>query len=149
MTPELVKTELRPDGIAVVTIDNPPVNAHSGQVLDEMGWTFDTVSDQDEARVVVLTGAGKVFCAGADIKSAEKIERCAKVAGEVVYTVTTALNEYFAGDWTPPKWKPSEEIQHCIGCHSPDSMGHSGGRNTQQGHMECLMCHDDHMKAGA
>jgi enoyl-CoA hydratase len=69
MTPELVKTDLRPDGVAVVTIDNPPVNAHSAQVLTEMAWTFDTVSDQDEARVVVLTGAGKVFCAGADIKS--------------------------------------------------------------------------------
>ena len=88
--------------------------------------------------------------AGVDVKSADKIERCAKVAGEVVYTVTTALNEYFAGNWTPPKWQPSEEIKHCIMCHSPDTMGQTlDGMNNQQGHMECLMCHDDHMKAGA
>jgi len=87
--------------------------------------------------------------AGADVKSAEKIERCAKVAGEVVYTVTTALNEYFAGNWTPPKWQPSEEIRHCIMCHSPDTMGQTiDGMNNQQGHMECLMCHDDHMRSG-
>jgi hypothetical protein len=31
MTPEVVKTEILEDGIAVVTIDNPPVNAHSGR----------------------------------------------------------------------------------------------------------------------
>lgn len=35
MTPEVVKTELIEDYIALVTIDNPPVNAHSGQVLEK------------------------------------------------------------------------------------------------------------------
>lgn len=69
MTPEVVKTELIEDYIALVTIDNPPVNAHSGQVLEEMAWTFDAISDREDVRVAILTGAGKVFCAGADIKS--------------------------------------------------------------------------------
>lgn len=69
MKPELVKTELVEDGVALVTIDNPPVNAHSMQVLEEMAWTFDVVGDRDDVRAVVLTGAGKVFCAGADIKA--------------------------------------------------------------------------------
>ena len=31
-----------------------------------------------------------------------KKERYAKVAGEVVYITTLALNEYFDGKWTPP-----------------------------------------------
>ena len=69
MTPEVVKTELVEAGVAVVTIDNPPVNAHSGQVLEEVAWSFDAVSDRDDVRVAILTGADRVFCAGADIKN--------------------------------------------------------------------------------
>ena len=69
MKPELIRTDVNSDGIAVVTIDNPPVNAHSARVLEEMAWTFDSLSDRDDVRVAILTGAGRVFCAGADIKS--------------------------------------------------------------------------------
>jgi len=69
MQPELINTDVNVDGVATVTIDNPPVNAHSAQVLEEMAWTFDAISDRDDVRAAILTGAGKVFCAGADIKS--------------------------------------------------------------------------------
>jgi hypothetical protein len=42
-------------------------------------------------------------------------------------------------------WKPSEGIEHCVGCHGPDDMEHSSdSMNNQQGHLECLMCHSDH-----
>jgi len=84
------------------------------------------------------------LAAGATIKSDAKIERCAKVAGEVAYTVTQALNEFFAGNWTPPVWKPSKEIEHCIKCHGPDVPTQKVRKWNQQGHMECLMCHSDH-----
>jgi hypothetical protein len=60
------------------------------------------------------------------------------------------LNEYFTGKWTPPVWKPSKEIEHCVKCHGPDDMFQTkekDGMNHQQGHMECLMCHGDHTKA--
>lgn len=69
MTPELIRIDTPEDQIAVVTLDNPPVNAHSGQVLTEVAWVFDHLSDRDDVRAIVFTGAGKVFCAGADIKS--------------------------------------------------------------------------------
>jgi enoyl-CoA hydratase/carnithine racemase len=69
MTEAVVKTELAEPYIALVTIDNPPVNAHSARVLAEMASTFDALSDRDDVRVAILTGAGNVFCAGADIKS--------------------------------------------------------------------------------
>lgn len=55
--------------VAVITIDAPPVNAVSAGLMDEMIAAFDQMSDRDDVRVVVLTGAGKIFCAGADIKS--------------------------------------------------------------------------------
>ena len=56
------------DGVAVVTIDNPPVNAVSRALAEELTAAFDLISDLPDIRAVLLTGAGRVFCAGADIK---------------------------------------------------------------------------------
>ena len=79
-----------------------------------------------------------------DLHDPAKIERCAKVAGDVVYIVTTALNEFFDGKWVAPVWQPSKGIEHCIGCHGPGTPEKKPRRWNQQGHMECLMCHTDH-----
>ena len=68
MQTSVVKLDIVEDFIAVVRFANPPVNAHSQQLLSEVAWTFDTISDRDDIRVAVLTGEGKCFCAGADIK---------------------------------------------------------------------------------
>ncbi|MBX9608260.1 MAG: enoyl-CoA hydratase/isomerase family protein [Gammaproteobacteria bacterium] len=68
MQPDLVKLELVEEYVALVQFANPPVNAHSQQLLTETAWVFDSISDRDDIRVAVLTGQGKAFCAGADIK---------------------------------------------------------------------------------
>lgn len=70
MTPEsLQSVRIDLDGdIAVVTLDRPPVNAQTPLSQEEIIFAFDYLSDLDEVRVVILTGAGKAFCAGADIK---------------------------------------------------------------------------------
>ena len=68
MKTELVTLELVEDHIAVVRFDNPPVNAHSQQLLTETAWMFDSISDRDDIRVAILTGQGRTFCAGADLK---------------------------------------------------------------------------------
>jgi len=87
------------------------------------------------------------LAAGAQVTSKEKYERCAKVAGEVVYTVVHFLNEYVEGRWKPAKWTPSKEIAHCVECHGPEGFPeYTDGMNQQQGHMECLLCHQDHTK---
>ncbi len=117
---------------------------------------FDDISDMPgQVRVRAMsplchTSVSKwALAAGEEISSKAKKERCAKVCGEVVYTVVLAMNEYFAGRWTPPRWEPSEGIRHCIECHGPDDMGHTEpSLNHQQGHMECLMCHADHTLDG-
>ena len=56
------------DHIATVTFDRPPVNAQNRQSREEFIRVFDTLSDRSDVRVVILTGGGKVFSAGADIK---------------------------------------------------------------------------------
>ena len=65
---ETIKCEVVENHIAVVKMDNPPVNAHSVQMLLDMQLMFDRISDIDEIRAAILTGEGKVFCAGADLK---------------------------------------------------------------------------------
>lgn len=55
--------------IAVVTMNNPPVNAQSPDFHLQMMLMFDRISDMPEIRAVILTGAGRVFSAGADLKA--------------------------------------------------------------------------------
>jgi len=55
-------------GVALVTLDRPPVNALSREMRRRIVATFDEVSARDDIRCAVLTGAGKTFCAGADLK---------------------------------------------------------------------------------
>lgn len=64
---EFIKLDVQ-DYVATVTMDRPPVNAQNAQFRDEMMYVFDSFNDREDVRVAVLTGAGKVFCAGADIK---------------------------------------------------------------------------------
>ena len=54
--------------VVTLTLNSPPVNALTRTLNDELTLALDRISEMDEVRVVVLTGAGKVFCAGADLK---------------------------------------------------------------------------------
>ena len=56
------------DKIAIVTLNRPPVNAQNTLLRTELTEAFDVLSDRDDVAVVVLTGSGKVFSAGADIR---------------------------------------------------------------------------------
>jgi enoyl-CoA hydratase len=68
MDNKLIKTEIK-NHVAVVTMDAPPVNAQSVAFVEELISTFDELNATAPVRVIVLTGAGKIFSAGADIKS--------------------------------------------------------------------------------
>src|SRR5262245_43248688 len=61
------------DHVAVLTMDSPPVNALTRTLNDELTRALDQISETDEVRVVILTGAGKVFCAGADLKGRAQV----------------------------------------------------------------------------
>ena len=56
------------DQIATVVLDRPPVNAQNTRLRQELLWLFDTLSDRNDVRVIILTGSGQSFSAGADIK---------------------------------------------------------------------------------
>lgn len=65
---EQIKLEVAGNGVATVTFSRPPVNALNRRGRDEITHVFDAISDRDDIRVAILTGEGKTFCAGADIK---------------------------------------------------------------------------------
>ncbi|HEU4963105.1 MAG TPA: enoyl-CoA hydratase [Bacilli bacterium] len=56
------------NGIAILTIDNPPVNVLSEAVGMEIRECVHEVELDDEVVVLIVTGAGRAFMAGADIK---------------------------------------------------------------------------------
>jgi 3-hydroxyacyl-CoA dehydrogenase len=56
------------DDVAVVTINNPPVNALSSAVASGIALAVSLVEKDDTVKAVVFIGAGRTFIAGADIK---------------------------------------------------------------------------------
>ncbi|GAA3086848.1 crotonase/enoyl-CoA hydratase family protein [Streptomyces roseofulvus] len=58
------------DGILTVTLDRPGrLNAFTPTMAGELERTFTEVNDNDDVRAVIVTGAGKAFCAGMDLGS--------------------------------------------------------------------------------
>ena len=55
------------DGVAVITLDSPPVNALSANVRDGLFGAFDAAITDDSVKAIVLICAGRTFIAGADI----------------------------------------------------------------------------------
>lgn len=56
------------EGVALVTLNHPPVNALTLELLTELNTTFDSLTKDEAVKAVVLTGAGRFFVAGADIR---------------------------------------------------------------------------------
>jgi 3-hydroxyacyl-CoA dehydrogenase len=59
------------DGVAVITINNPPVNALSPGVPEGLVAALDAAEKDGSARAIVIIGGGRTFIAGADIKELE------------------------------------------------------------------------------
>jgi 3-hydroxyacyl-CoA dehydrogenase len=67
---EMVRVSVT-SGVAVVTIDNPPVNALSPGVPEGISNAIDKAAADSAVSAVVIIGAGRTFIAGADIKQLE------------------------------------------------------------------------------
>jgi enoyl-CoA hydratase/carnithine racemase len=63
-----VLLDRRDDGVAVVTLNRPEArNAFGGGMGEALGEAYTACDEDDGVRAVVLTGAGRAFCAGADL----------------------------------------------------------------------------------
>lgn len=75
------------DHVAVITLNRPAVrNAMNRELRDALMAALQRVRDDDTIRAAVLTGAGKTFCAGADLKERAQ-------AGRAVDTTVAAIVE--------------------------------------------------------
>lgn len=84
-----VKAENR---ICLVTIDRPPVNATNRETYDEIRDIFYALDRRNDIKVVILTGAGKVFMAGNEIGEFTKFQ----TASECTEYYDTIRNAYLA-----------------------------------------------------
>lgn len=63
-------------GIGRVTFNRPEIhNAFNGSVITEMSHLFSQIENDDDIRMIVLTGEGKSFCAGADLNWMREVIR--------------------------------------------------------------------------
>jgi enoyl-CoA hydratase/carnithine racemase len=66
---EQILTDVK-DGILTITLNRPEkLNAYTGTMQNELIDAFGNASSDDSVRVVVVTGAGRAFCAGADLSA--------------------------------------------------------------------------------
>lgn len=67
MAPETVRYDVA-DGVATITLNRPDrLNAVDATMIQQLVAAFDRADADDAVRVVIVTGAGRAFCAGADL----------------------------------------------------------------------------------
>jgi enoyl-CoA hydratase/carnithine racemase len=69
MSSEHTRTEVT-DNVLTITLDRPDrLNAYTETMQRELLEAFDRADDDDDVRAVIVTGAGRAFCAGADLSA--------------------------------------------------------------------------------
>ena len=69
-----------PEVVALMTIDSPPANALGAATFDDLERALDAFEREPALRAVVVTGAGSMFVAGADIRQLRAFARAEDVA---------------------------------------------------------------------
>ncbi len=71
------------DNIAVITLNRPEsLNAITSQMVEELHTALDNIEKDEEVRVLILTGALRAFCAGADLKPGVLVDRIVAASAE-------------------------------------------------------------------
>ncbi len=85
MSKETVLLDIH-DGVATVTLNRPEVlNAINPQLIADMRLAVQSAQDDDSVRVMVITGAGRGFCSGADLAARSEDDGESLSSGERTY----------------------------------------------------------------
>jgi len=85
------------DGIAVVTLCHPPMNAMDAGLLEELAGLFEGLGLDPRVRAAVIVGEGRAFSAGLDLKTAPQLDRTGQ------RRLVDALNDCFGTLYAWPK----------------------------------------------
>jgi enoyl-CoA hydratase/carnithine racemase len=73
MADEAILFDVDANGVATITLNRPDkMNACSGEMLEGLAAAYRRCDEDDAIRAVVVTGAGRAFCAGADMSDAAR-----------------------------------------------------------------------------
>ena len=93
------------DGVGVVTLSRPDrLNAWTARMEQELRWAMATADDDPDVRVLVLTGAGRGFCAGADSQALDGLAAGARY-GEVLGRPPSEIPEVSPGAGVRPDFE--------------------------------------------
>ncbi len=94
------------DGVAVVTLNRPEqLNAFTGPMGDELGRAYASCDADDAVRAVIVTGAGRAFCAGADLEPGGA-------------TFAAPGEQFSASPVEPPAWEVRKPVLAAINGHA-------------------------------
>jgi enoyl-CoA hydratase len=79
--------------VAYISIENPPANALNESTIHELTKCIDNLCENSEVKVIVITGKGKFFVAGADINEFQSYFGNATLAEEKARTAQTLFNK--------------------------------------------------------
>uniref|UniRef100_A0A0C9RZE1 TSA: Wollemia nobilis Ref_Wollemi_Transcript_536_2735 transcribed RNA sequence n=1 Tax=Wollemia nobilis TaxID=56998 RepID=A0A0C9RZE1_9CONI len=96
-----VTVEKGSDGVAVVTVDYPPVNAIGNEVQNGLYRTFTQLHADREVKAIVLRGANGKFCGGGDIRGFQKIQENGSTGETLLVPGYTLVNDIIEGGPKP------------------------------------------------
>lgn len=89
-----IRRELRPDGVALLTLDNPAHrNALNNPMIAALTTAFQEWGQDPQARVILLRGAGGIFCAGRELGDLVALQSAGMDAINGAYDRLRVLNE--------------------------------------------------------
>jgi len=83
---------VRPDGCAVITLDNPPVNSLAYELTKSFNENMKKATDDPKVKAIVVTGKGNFFCGGAEISEFSKPPKDGGNPIETLHGVINALD---------------------------------------------------------
>ena len=92
-----LKLSFPTDGIAVVTLANPPMNAMDSALLEELAALFEGLASDRTVRAAVIAAEGPAFSAGLNLKTVPALDRLGQ------RRLVDALNESFGTLYAWPK----------------------------------------------
>src|SRR4030042_786138 len=99
------------DRVAILTIDNPPVNMISVPVMDDLLPPLNELFANDDVKAIVITGGGQmVFVAGADINPVWQLKTPAEAKA-----IVTQVHDLFQKIENSPKPIIAAINGHCLG----------------------------------